>query len=209
MNKTLAVQRIAWLMSGLTVFLAVMIWGQTLRWSFGSLSAYSIFPVLGLIAFGLMWTHYMMAVLRQHYGVDKKELSRYFETTSIVVLAAILLHPGLLIFQLWRDGLGLPPNSYLQYYVAPTMQWAVLLGSVSLVIFLLFELRRKFSDRTWWKYVVYAQDGAMIAVYIHGLQLGRHLQSGWFRGVWLFYGISLAIALVYTYVNRLKPRVTE
>jgi hypothetical protein len=204
MNEASTLKQTAWLISGLTLILALLVWAQTLRWNFGSLSAYSIFPLLGLVAFGLMWSHYIMSALRRRFGLNKAVLEQYFEVTSAVVLAAILLHPGLLIFQLWRDGFGVPPSSYLENYVAPAMQWAVLLGSIALVIFLLFELRRKFSDRGWWKYVLYAQDVAIIAVFVHGLQLGRHLQSGWFRGVWVFYGISLAIALVYMYGNRLK-----
>jgi hypothetical protein len=42
----------------------------------------------------------------------------------------------------------------------------------------------------------------MLAVMYHGLRLGQTLQQGWFRGVWLFYFITLVWALIYKYTGR-------
>lgn len=195
-------QNAAWGLSVLTISLAVLVWGQSFRWNFERLSLYGLFPLLGLVAFSLMWGHYIMSAVRQYLKLDKAVLAKYFTLTSAVVLVAILLHPGLLIYQLWRDGFGLPPGSYLNNYVAPSLAWATILGWIALIIFLLYEFRRRFSDRPWWKYALYANDLAIIAIFIHGLRLGRHLQAGWFRGMWFFYGMTLLIALIY--INRLR-----
>jgi hypothetical protein len=43
----------------------------------------------------------------------------------------------------------------------------------------------------------------MLAVMYHGLRLGQTLQQGWFRGVWLFYFVTLVLALIYKYAHRL------
>lgn len=203
-QRTMRLQIAAWGLAALTTILSLLIWGQLLDWNFSNLSAYGVFPVLGLIAFGLMWGHYAVAVYRQQLRLPKSSTKQYFEVTSLIVLACILLHPGLLIFQLWNDGFGLPPGSYLEHYVAPSLKWAALLGSLSLIIFLSFELRHWFSKASWWRYIGYLNDIAMIAILIHGFRLGTHLQSGWFRAVWIGYTITLLAFIGILYSGKYK-----
>ena len=127
------------------------------------------------------------------------ELTNYFRYTGYAVLAAIVLHPGLLVYQLFRDGRGLPPSSY-EHYVAPGLAWVTLLGTASLLAFLAFELHRWYGRTSWWKYVITAGDIAMVAIFYHSLRLGTQLKGGWFRWVWWFYGLSLAVVLVRKYM---------
>jgi len=202
MTDKTKVMLFAWATTSLAVILAVVAWGQGLKWTFDGNAGlvYQVFPLFGLLAFSIMWSHYTASVFRQIKGVDKKVLNTYFQITSLLVLVAILLHPSLLWFQLWRDGYGLPPNSYLTHYVAPTLRWAAALGTLGLSIFLAYELRRFFDKKNWWKYIVYATDVAIIAIFVHGLKLGKNLQQpGWFQKVWYFYGITLLASLLYIY----------
>lgn len=195
-----------WGLVGLVSLISIFVWGQGLRWQLSGLTVYQLFPVLGLLAFGLMWGHYIVAAVRQLSGLDKQITHSYFTSTSLAVLALILLHPGLLIIQLWRDGFGLPPGSYLTNYVAQGLEWAALLGSLSLLVFLFYELYRWHGQKDWWRFVQYASDVAIVAILVHGFRLGSHLQTGWFRAVWLFYGMTLLAALVtiYTRTNKVK-----
>ena len=202
MNKSRKLQLGAWGLSLITCAVAFIAWGQGNRWHFDDLSSYNLFPLFGLLAFSLMWSHYIIAAVRQYTGIEKKYIQSYFSATAWAVLAFILLHPGLLIWQLWRDGFGLPPGSYLRNYVAPNAAWAALLGSVSLFIFLAYELHRKFKQKPWWKYVQYLSDIAMFFIFFHALRLGRQLRPDWFRMVWWVYGVSLAAALLYNYAGR-------
>lgn len=192
---------IAWIITAAAAIVAIVAWGQGLSWQFGSLSLYQIFPLFGLLGFSLMWSHYIASAIRQYAGTPKSVLSQYFEITSYVVLAAILLHPGLLIWQLWRDGLGLPPESYLSY-VGPAKFWFVILASISFLAFIAYEFRRLYQGRPWWKWVALASDLAMIGIFFHALALGTQTQSGWFRMVWFFYGLTLAGSLGYTYYRK-------
>src|SRR5262249_44844052 len=156
------------------------------RWRIVGVSTYLLFPVFGLIAFSTMWSQYAAGLIRRLAGVPPTALKGYFDATGYIVLLAILLHPGLLIWQLWRDGAGLPPHSDLTY-VAPALRAFVVLGLINLSILLLFELRRWFSGKAWWRPVPYVVDVVMFSIFIHGLKLGDQLQMGWFRGVWFFY----------------------
>lgn len=191
----------AWGLSGLVCIVAVAAWGQSLRWHLSTISTYQLFPVFGLLAFSLMWSHYVAAVVRQYFKIEKAVLKTYFEATSIAVLAVILLHVGLLVYQLYHDGLGLPPGSELNY-VPPSRSFYILIAMFSFFVFMSYELRRKFDTRSWWKYVQYASDLAIVLIYIHGLKLGDQLQAGWLRAVWYLYGLTLAVALGYIYTGK-------
>jgi hypothetical protein len=191
-------QAFAWTLSLLLVTLTVIAWGGSYRWHL-SWNAYIIFPLFGLTAYGLMWSHYVCGALRHILKLPAATLRHYYKWTGYLVLALICLHPGLLIYQRFRDGFGWPPLSY-ERYVAPGLGWATLLGTACLLIFLAFELRRIFGGLSWWHYVAEAGDVAMLAIFYHGLRLGSQLQMGsWFRVVWWFYGLTLVVVLVYSY----------
>jgi hypothetical protein len=151
-----------------------------------------------------MWSQYMVEAVK-NLSRGAPQLLPYYRVTSWLVLARFLLHPGLMIAQGVRDGSGLPPGSYLSY-VAPAQEWLTLLGSASLLLFLVFALKRWLSRYGWWKYVLLLNDVAILAVFYHGLQLGTTLQGGWFMRLWLFYGLTLVAALGYKYYQKWQSR---
>lgn len=203
LSRNRAFQVGAWLL-GLTVCgLAIAAWGDNLGWHFTPLNAYVIFPVLGLTAYSLLWTTYVVGAVREVCKLNESLFSRYLRATGWVILVLICLHPGLLIYQRFRDGFGWPPGSY-ESYVASGLGWVTLLGSVSLLIFLAYELYRFFGRHSWWRYVLVAVDIAMLAIFYHGLRLGTEISHGWFRGVWWFYGITLVLILAHSYSRRLQ-----
>ena len=180
---------------GLAVaLLSVWLWSDT-AWRADLLDVYVIFPLLGLLAFGLMWTHYIVGALRRYLGLSRDSTASYTRATGWIVLALILLHPSLLSLGLWQDGFGLPPASYLNVYRSQSL--AVILGSLALCTFIAYELHRWWRARSWWQFVEYAQMIAMSAIFFHGLTLGRI--SGWRSAVWWGYGLTLLLAGVYTY----------
>jgi hypothetical protein len=194
-------QALAWTLATVVSVLAVVAWGDYYQWHFSSLSTYQVFPLLGLLAFSIMWSHYMAVALRMRLALPQAVLARFFRWTGYAVLVLICLHPGLLIYQRFKDGFGLPPHSY-ETYVAPGLGWVTVLGTASLLVFLAFEFKRIYGERRWWHYVADASDAAMLAIVYHGLRLGHQLQQGWYRGVWFFYFVTLVVALIYKYSAR-------
>jgi hypothetical protein len=79
------------------------------------------------------------------------------------------------------------------------MAWIAALGTVSLGVFLAYELRPWFQDRSWWPWVTRAGNVAMLAIVYHGLRLGSQTQTGWYHYVWLFYAVTLVASLSYNY----------
>ena len=194
---------IAWALSVLVTIVGFVAWAQNLNWELTSIGAYEIFPFLGLLAFSLMWVHYMIAGIRSGFSLENVKLNKwYFKITAAVVLFGLLLHPSLLIGQLFLDGFGLPPQSYLTNYVAPGLGWAVYLGTVGWMAFMAFELRRWYDKKHWWKYVQYANDIAIWAIYVHGLKLGADVGAPWLLYVWYAYGVLLAAAFCAIYYKK-------
>lgn len=198
----------AWALSVLAVVLAVVAWGQGFAWQFGGLSLYQIFPLFGLVGFSLMWSHYIAGALRVYFKLPSGVLGSYFPVTSGIVLFAIIFHPSLLAYQLWRDGLGLPPSSEL-HYLSSDVTLYIVIAMFALAIFLAYELHRFYGKRSWWKYVQYASDVAMWLIFVHALKVGQQLQTGWFRFVWFIYGISLLAALIYTYKDKFTKPIAD
>lgn len=160
-----------------------------------TVTLYSIFPLLGLLAFGLMWTHFVSGATRRLLGV-KSRRSVYWKLSSGLVLVLIIMHPLLLNIGLIRDGLGLPPGSYEAAYgmLAP---W-LFVGLVALLIFLAFELHRWYRKKSWWKYVEWAQLVAMAAIFVHALMLGLELTLPWYLVVWWGMGLTFVASVSYT-----------
>lgn len=193
-----------WLLSLVVISIAVIDWGGSQSWQIAGLSIYQVFPLFGLLAFSVMWSQYIVSHLKGDFlkGIRTRT---YFKITGYIVLIAIIFHPSLLITQRYIDGYGLPPESYLTY-VAQASRFAVLVGSFSFFIFISFELRRFFSKRSWWKYVEYAVDVAMLAILYHSLTLGTQLHEVWLRTIWYFYGITLIYVLFRKYQKKLKGK---
>lgn len=206
MNKTKLVAVFAWALAVLVSVLAFVAWGQGFAWQFDVLSTYLLFPLFGLLAFSLMWTHYVAGAVRRLKDVPKSAIQKQLTLTGYAVLVLILLHPGLLIWQLFRDGYGLPPDSY-KNYVAQGSVWLVILGTISLLVFLAYELKPWFNDRKWWPWVARAGDVAMLAIFYHGLKLGSQTQAGWYQMVWWLYGVTLVASLAVIYYRDTKERV--
>lgn len=200
MNNAARVKRIAWGSAILGTALSVFVWGSSLNWNAGNITAYSTFPLLGLLAYSLMISHYLAGTVRAINKQPREVLKSYFTITSVIVLVCILLHPTLFIYKLWATGNGLPPASYKSYVSSALIIW-VYVGTLSWIAFLAYELRTKFNTKSWWKYVQYASDVAMVGIFFHALMLGQHLAIPWFRTVWYVYGVILLGSLSYTYVS--------
>lgn len=200
MKDTTKLLIVGWGLTVAVCLVALLAWSNDYYGHFEHVGVYDVFPLLGLLAFSIMWSQYVSGAISRLFEIDTKVLKSYFQYTGYAVLLLILLHPSLLIIQRFLDGYGLPPNSY-KSYVQPSLYLALFLGPLSLVIFLFYELKRFFDKRSWWKYVTTAVDIAMLAIFYHGLELGSQLsQREWFRTLWVFYGVVLIVILVHKYV---------
>lgn len=169
-----------------------------------------IFPLLGLMAFVLMALHYIGGSLKRGLGLsgDTRVLALYVRITGYIVLVLILLHPALLYINFWQGGLGLPPASAWAAYPHAAAKAGLIMGSVALTAFLLFELGRWFREKPWWRYIEYASIAGMILIFVHSLILGGDLMIGWFRLVWIVLGWATGCCIIYNvWFDRAQQKV--
>lgn len=182
----------SWSTVALSIILSITAWGQGVNWQIDSITAYQWFPLFGLLAWMIMATHYFNGTLRI-LNPELKKPSYYSKVTSYIVLACLLLHPGILAFAQLKNGAGIPPASFTDY-VGESLMFASFLGSMALVLFLSYEVFERLKDRAtlkkYWWLVSVSQSLAMVFIFVHALRLGGELK-GWFLAIWIVYGLVL------------------
>lgn len=179
---------------------SLLAWNSSYK---GNIEGFSLPSLLALLAFGFMWVHYLAGYLKANYNPDL-DTSQSTKLTQSFVLLAILAHPIAIVHKLNESGYGFPPSSFKNFFGA-TGSMFILLGSLSLAAFLAFEFKNVLKKRPEiWDKVLKANDLAMLLVLFHGFKLGYIINSGWFRYVWLFYGLSILYFFYDTYIKKHK-----
>ncbi|MDP2705523.1 MAG: hypothetical protein U1D31_03580 [Patescibacteria group bacterium] len=180
------------------VFYPIFVWFGNSDLSWNKTVVFEIFPVLGLIAFSIMWLHIVG-------GPFREKLEQYFDykkfmtISSIVVLICIVLHPLLIYVGFWL--IGVKGSGFT--YAPGDKQYLVWFAIVAWLIFVAYDILKKFKNtdffvRHWYIVKLIATLGFFLILF-HSLGLGGDLRTGSLRYVWIFYGITAAIAAIYTY----------
>ncbi len=198
---------LSWVVYTFVMAVSIYAWGISFSWDFSNLNVYLIFPLLGLLAWTTMWTHYFFGFLGKYTQLFKMS-NFYKKVTAYKVLALILLHPGLLAFAQWQNGQSIPPASYFKY-VGSAMVMSIIFAEIALITFLSFEVFNRLKARPLiqrnWRWVSMSQMLAMALIFMHSLSIGQNLQNGWFRYYWIGLGLLLIPSFIgigkrtYTY----------
>jgi hypothetical protein len=178
-------------------------WLDGLKWDLSKLTAFKVFPLLGLLAFSVMWFHLMVAWYKRHHPEDF-DYKRFFRETSNVVLALIILHP--LILAVKSYSLDVKPLDF----AGTGGRVFIVFGILAFFIFIIYEFvdraREKPFIKNNWQYIVALNRAAMILIFYHALKLGTHLQNGPFKVIWWFFGLSLAAYFITSYKIEILDR---
>lgn len=183
---------VAWLLFVAAIMMPLVAWIQAQAGN-SAINAYTVFPLLGLWAWSIMWTHYgygTLTIISSRF--QKNHL--YNRLSGYLVLGLILLHPGLLAWQRWLNTGQLPPASYIDY-IGESGKLYLLIAGVALASFLIYDvlvrLRQQKVVSRYWFWISITQMSAMILIFMHSLALGQHLQHGWFQYYWTGLGLLL------------------
>jgi len=180
-----------------SVIYPALYWYQNVNsFSFGKVFLFDLFPVLGLLAFSIMWTHVVAGAF-----VEKIEkffnYKKYLTWSSAVVFVLIILHPLLALVALVLNG-GSAKDIFS--YGKPIYLW---LAIIAFPVLVAYDVAKKFRYKKFlndhWQKVRLVSTLAFFLTFFHSLGIGRDLQSGDLRTVWIFYGASAALAAIYTY----------
>lgn len=169
-----------------------------------------IFPLLGILAWSIMWTHFAYGALRIKYNFPKNKV--YSTVSGWMVLSLILLHPGILALEMYKSTKLLPPKSIL-LYAGESFFWAIMLAEIALLIFLSYEVFDRIKDKPIikknWLWISLSQMIAMTFIFVHSMAVGHNLNSGWFRVYWiLLYAILVPCFILIIKAELKSKKVT-
>ena len=171
------------------------VWLQNTNLVWDSSLLMSIFPVLGLMAFTIMYLHIIGRPFAEQLEqiIPWKSLER---TSSYLVLILIVLHPVLRFLYYVKEGLSLIPTGNL---VLPLS-----LGFIGFLMLITYDLGKRFNNSTFvtrhWGKIDFISTLGFYVIFFHSLMLGSDLQSGGLRNLWIFFGLTAAIATFHSFV---------
>ena len=171
---------------------------RNVSWGESSLMA-NLFPMFGLLAASLLWLHAISGVFEEWLR-ERFDFDAFVHWTALAILVSIILHPLLLLIIIKFD------------FSIVFSSTPMILGVIAFLLLITYDvgklLRRKYDifARNWRKILVISNIGFLLT-FIHALELGSDLQSGFMRWLWIFYGITATLAIIYTY--GIKPFVKK
>lgn len=162
----------------------------------GSAFAATIFPLLGLYAFTLIWAQIMIGTLMPALRKLFKRIELFHRCEGAFALLFGLLHPVMLV-----AAVGL--NTYL------TFQWTdrahlpyILLGEMQIFLLFLTAGTALMMKLPWlkerWHVIHYCNYALFIFAWIHSWNLGSDVVGGGARvqGLWLFFGVTGVLGII-------------
>lgn len=207
LNKKI-VKYLIFIVGLLAVGYPISVWFNSANLVWDKIVLFDIFPVLGLIGFSLMWLHIVA-------GAFRKRLSNYFDfstfihISSTVVLLMLILHPAVFLLALAVNNWG-----SVFSYIGNEREYFIWIAIVAWVIFILYDVFKKFKTRKFfvkhWTLMRFISTLGFFLILVHSLGIGRDLQTGPLRSVWIFYGVTAGLATIYNYGGALifKKRAT-
>jgi hypothetical protein len=204
-----------WVLLGLVFY----VWADQLAWDFGDINRLNLFPLFGMVAYVTMWWHFLVGYLRRTHP-EYQKIQSLHQASFYLVFASIILHPALLVWYAQDlgykmtnaiSGSGLTPvDFYADFY--PGLEKFILLGYLGLIGFLTYDLGRVLKNLSFIKksrqFIMSMSDIAFGLILVHSLNLGRHLQTGWFRVFWLGLGLSGLFFILHRYYHRMRREKT-
>ncbi|MFA6095120.1 MAG: hypothetical protein WC757_04555 [Candidatus Paceibacterota bacterium] len=180
------------LFGSVVIIFPIIAWYQNATFSSNVSTFLNTAPVLGLIAFSIMWLHITGSAFRT-FLEKYMDFDRFVGQSSNIVLILIILHPLLIVINVGF-------KNFLNYSLS-TYIWLGIIGFLMLITYDIQKIlsRNKFFEQYRDKVLIISTLGFFV-IFFHSLGIGSTLQSGPLRLVWIFYGITAALATIYTFL---------
>lgn len=190
MYNLVMIKKLIMLGSATAVLVPILAYIRNVDWAASSLPQ-ALFPVFGLLAFMLLWLHSISGVL-EDWLRERFDLDSFIHWTALIILVSMLLHVSIILM--------------LAKFNIPMLLsggWSIWLGLLGLILLLTYDIGKPlrksgFFARNWNKILIISNVG-FVLIFFHSLKIGSDLQTGFMRRLWMFYGVTAILALIYTY----------
>ena len=146
------------------------------------------------MAVATLWLHSISGVfepwLRRYINFD-----RFVQLTSTLIFVCIVLHPLLILYKL---------KFSIKNLVLIYDSNALVIAAIALILLLTYDIGKilqkkyQFFVEHWQKILLISNIG-FILIFYHSLSIGSDLQSGTLRILWIFYGTTAILSIIWTY----------
>jgi hypothetical protein len=186
----------------IVLLIPIYVWGDSFAWDFSILSLFLLFPLLGLLAFSVMWTQVFVGAFEKHIG-KYFNLGRFYAKTGLAVLILFVSHPLIALIALWNaTGSANPFN-----LISESQAVYLILAMIAFATFIAFEITLRWKHKTIQRFKPWVENASaigVILVWIHSINIGSHTQGGWFMYLWWFYGITGVLMIAYSFWHKLR-----
>jgi len=178
----------------LAVLYPLWVRANSLTWAFDQTLLPNLFPLFGLATVSLLWLHSISGVfepwLRANFDFDK-----FVNVTASMILVCIIAHPLLLLI-IMNFKLS---DIYLIYGTT-----YITLGIIAWLLLIIYDITKPLKKHhhffaKHWNAILLISNIGFLLSFLHSLNLGSDLQTGPLRYIWIFYGITATLAIIYTY----------
>ncbi len=170
------------------LLLPLYFWGDSFAWDFSIISGHVLFPLLGMLAFSLMWLQVVVSTFPKAFNIN---LDRFWAVSGLWVLILFVAHPVVAVFA--------NKSTNIFSFVADAQQVYIWLAVIAFIVFVLFEIvmrlgKKPFAARAR-PYIEKASYVGVILIWVHSLNIGSHTGFGFLNYVWWFYGITAVLMI--------------
>ena len=126
-----------WTISTVVILLPVYVWANFLSWNFSTVNISLLFPLLGLLAYSILWLQMFVVSVLISLPTDFR--NNFFFISGLAFLLLIIAHPLLLSISQSQI------NQTIVDYVGDTRKIFITLALTAWVIFILYEISRRFK----------------------------------------------------------------
>jgi len=173
---------------------AFLSWAEPFKGRLWPMSPYAISPLFDMLASAFACLVVYMLAVRSVSPEPKQPRPWLLRLLTILFICVLLLHPGTLFWQLWRDGYGLPPLSYMHFYT-PDQQWPIVIGTLGYGLVFGVALVTIKRARMPGKALTGTLLIGIISMYVYAL-LANVFIVEWYRPIFIGYGAAAALALL-------------
>lgn len=168
----------------------------------------AIFPLVGLYAFTLLWSQFVIGAARSVLRtVVHPKIITFHRRQGVLIFLLAWLHPTLRFF-----GIGLD-QYFKSWNVAPSLVPYLWLGYVQLFLLMLTAgtalLRKLPWLKTRWHTIHYLNYGVFVLVWIHSWFLGSDVRSTNLRYLWWFFAVTALAATAVRIRQAMLKRKTQ
>ena len=200
-------KRFLQLLFSFVLLIPIYFWGVSFAWNFSTVSLYLLFPLLGLLAFSIMWVQVVVSAFEKWFS-SRIDIGKFWACSGIIVLILFIAHPLLALIGQYGYTQSWNPFNL----VSESEMVFIVLALIAFATFIVFEVTLRWKNSIIQKIKPWIENGSLVGiilVWVHSLNIGSHTRLGFMRYLWWFYGITAMLMIGFIFWRKFQKKRIE